>query len=84
MFLAWSTRNAFAWARRGRSGRPDRQEPTSTTPKQMGEERDAVQPIEGMRSHQRDTLPWGVTPPMTDRWSRVCHSSRTGVSPRGA
>ena len=27
------------------------------------------------------TLPCGVTPPMTDRWSRVCHSSTIGVSP---
>ena len=30
------------------------------------------------------TLPCGVTPPMTDRWSRVCHSSMTGVSASGA
>ena len=29
------------------------------------------------------TLPCGVTPPMTDRWSRVCHSSMTGVRPLG-
>ena len=29
------------------------------------------------------TRPAGVTPAMTDRWSRVCHSGMTGVCPCG-
>jgi hypothetical protein len=29
------------------------------------------------------TLPRSVTPPMTERWSRACHSSSTGARARG-
>ena len=64
---------------------PDHQEPTShhTKPDGRGTRRCATHGRNAVAPASTPCL-WGVTPPMTDRWSRVCHSSRTGVSPRGA
>ena len=41
-------------------------------------------PLSEVGRTRAEIRPVGVTPPRTERWSRVCHSWRIGVCPSGA